>query len=398
MSGLEIAGVRKRFGTTEVLKGIDLAAQPGEFLSLVGPSGCGKTTLLRIVAGLERADEGEIVLDGRQVLQRRAADRDVAMVFQSYALYPHLDVLSNIAVPLLMRELTTLQRLPLAGRLLPGTRDKLAEIEARSRRTAETLGVGHLLDRKPGQLSGGQRQRVALGRAIIRSPRAFLMDEPLSNLDAALRVQMRQEIVDLHRRVGVITLYVTHDQTEAMTMSDRVALMMEGEVIQLGPPRELYEDPADARVAAFIGSPRINLLRLQDEAPWAQALRAALDLPGAAVQVGIRPEHLRAAGEGGRARGGAGGDLRLDCRFLRGEFLGAECFGYFRLEPDGQPVTARLGPDALSGVAPGEPLDLTIAPDDLFFFDADGRRLRFRAAAGRAGAGREAAPAVRAYG
>jgi multiple sugar transport system ATP-binding protein len=226
--GISIEGVEKRFDTTPVLRGVSATLAPGEFLSLVGPSGCGKTTLLRILAGLEAADAGTVSMGGRDVTRLRPADRDVAMVFQNYALYPHLTAGQNMAVPLAMRRLSVLERLPLVGRLVPGQAGRRRAIAADVRAAAETLRIGHLLDRRPAQLSGGQRQRVALGRALVRRPAAFLMDEPLSNLDAELRAQTRKEIVELHRRAGVTTVYVTHDQVEAMTMSDRVALMLDG--------------------------------------------------------------------------------------------------------------------------------------------------------------------------
>ncbi|MFY7782479.1 MAG: ABC transporter ATP-binding protein, partial [Tagaea sp.] len=214
MAGIEAKDVSKRFGDVQALKGVSLAVAPGEFVSLVGPSGCGKTTLMRSIAGLETPDSGTIAIGGGDVGGLRAADRDVAMVFQSYALYPHLTARQNMAVPLVMRRLDAWRRLPLIGDLLPGTRAAKAEIAAEVARTAELLGIEKLLERKPGQLSGGQRQRVAMGRAIVRHPRVFLLDEPLSNLDAGLRVQTRKEIVELHRRVGASTVYVTHDQTE----------------------------------------------------------------------------------------------------------------------------------------------------------------------------------------
>ncbi len=255
MATLALRGLSKSFGATQILKQVDLSVADGEFLSLVGPSGCGKSTLLRIVAGLESADKGSVEIGGAPAGHLRAADRDLAMVFQSYALYPHLTVAGNIAVPLRMRRLTAAQRLPLLGPVLPGARSRGREIEARVRAVADMLDIAHLLDRRPGQLSGGQRQRVALGRAMVREPAAFLLDEPLSNLDAKMRLQTRTEIAALNRRLGTTFLYVTHDQVEAMTMSDRIAVMMDGEILQLGTPEELYDRPADIRVARFIGSP-----------------------------------------------------------------------------------------------------------------------------------------------
>jgi multiple sugar transport system ATP-binding protein len=260
MSGIVATGVSKSFGSTRVLGGVSLDIVSGEFVSLVGPSGCGKTTLMRIIAGLERPDSGRIEINQRDVTAIRAADRDVAMVFQNYALYPHLTVHQNISVPLVFRRLSAMERLPGVGRLVPGTAVRREEITALVRQSAGLLGLEALLARKPGQLSGGQRQRVALARAIVRQPKAFLMDEPLSNLDAALRVQTRKEIVEIHRRVGASTVYVTHDQSEAMTMSDRVAVMMGGDILQIATPEEIYANPVDLRVATFIGSPKINTL------------------------------------------------------------------------------------------------------------------------------------------
>jgi multiple sugar transport system ATP-binding protein len=242
MGFLDIDRVRKTFGPVEVLKSIDIAIGRGEFLVLVGPSGCGKSTLLNLIAGLEPISEGEIRIDGQRVNERHPKDRDIAMVFQSYALYPNMNVAQNMAFGLEMRGV------PRADR------DRaVAEV-------AKLLQIEHLLDRKPGQLSGGQRQRVAMGRALVRQPKIFLFDEPLSNLDAKLRVEMRTEIKKLHQRLGATIVYVTHDQIEAMTMATRIAIMWQGELQQLGTPRELYDTPANTFVATFIGSPSMNLL------------------------------------------------------------------------------------------------------------------------------------------
>ena len=237
MSVFSLRDIRKSFAGNAILKGVSIEAEAGEFIALVGPSGCGKSTLLRIVAGLDHADSGEIRIGDREMSQLTAADRNIAMVFQSYALYPHLTAGQNIAVPLAMRKLTGLQRLPLIGTLLPGQRRICADIQRQVRTMAISLKIDHLLDRKPGQMSGGQRQRVALARAMVRNPSLFLMDEPLSNLDANLRVHARGEIVDLHRRAGVPTLYVTHDQSEALSMADRVAVMIGGNLLQLAAPQ-----------------------------------------------------------------------------------------------------------------------------------------------------------------
>jgi multiple sugar transport system ATP-binding protein len=222
-AGLSVEHARLTLGGTAILRDVSLEVARGEFVALLGPSGCGKTSLMRIIAGIQTADAGTVRINGREVTGLHPAQRDVAMVFQSYALYPHLTVAQNIAVPLIMRRLSGWQRMPLLGGIMPGSRSARARIAADVARIAGPLGLAALLGRKPGQLSGGQRQRVALARAVIREPGAFLLDEPLSNLDAALRVTTRREIVDIHRRVGAATLYVTHDQSEALTMADRVA-------------------------------------------------------------------------------------------------------------------------------------------------------------------------------
>ena len=298
MAGIEISGIEKLFGDFQALRGVSLSMAPGEFLALVGPSGCGKTTLMRIVAGIERQDRGTIAIGRRDVGGLRAADRDVPMVFQSYALYPHLTVAENIAVPLTLRRLSTWQRMPLLGRAWPGSRATRAGIVADAAQAAQSLGLGAMLGRWPAQLSGGHRQRVARARAIVRSSSAFLMDEPLSNLDAALRVQTRREIVDIHRRVGATTLYVTHDQSEALTMADRVAVMLAVEILQIDTPTRIYNDPADLRVATFIGSPRINTLPAE--------LRADGMVPGGRVADGAAGGRCGRRGHAGPAPRGSG--------------------------------------------------------------------------------------------
>lgn len=261
MSSIQIRDLSKSFGRTQVLKSVDLDIEDGEFLTLLGPSGCGKTTLLRIIAGLDSPDSGDLRIGGTSVLATQAKDRNLAMVFQSYALYQHLSVRENIALPLRMRRLTRLQRM--LGRWIPGseTRRVEADIEALVQNVAASLQIGHLLDRCPPQLSGGQRQRVALGRGMIREPGVFLLDEPLSNLDAQLRIAMRLELSQLHQRLGSTFVFVTHDQEEAMTMSDRVAVMWEGRVAQIGTPEDLYDDPVSLDVAKFVGTPQINTVK-----------------------------------------------------------------------------------------------------------------------------------------
>jgi multiple sugar transport system ATP-binding protein len=366
MAGIQIASVTKRFGTVVALDAVSLAVGQGEFIALVGPSGCGKTTLMRITAGIESADAGSVAVGGRDVTRRRAADRDIAMVFQSYALYPHLTVAQNIAVPLAMRRLSAADRLPLLGRLLPGAATRRAAIAQDVAAVARSLGLEAMLDRRPGQLSGGQRQRVALARAIIRRPAAFLMDEPLSNLDAALRVQTRREIVDIHRAAGVATLYVTHDQTEALTMADRVAVMMEGRILQVATPEEIYANPQDLRVATFIGSPRINTLPAE---AGADGLRLAGEAPGA-VTLALRPEDLWLTETGIPAVADAV------------EFLGESVLLHTR-HASGHAVILRLPPDAPRPRA-GTALRLGFDPARALLFDASGRRVAARAQAERA--------------
>jgi multiple sugar transport system ATP-binding protein len=367
MADITLSGVGKTFGSTPVLRDVSLAVADGEFVSLVGPSGCGKSTLLRIVAGLEGVSEGSVRIGDADVTAVRAADRDVAMVFQNYALYPHLTVAANLAVPLTMRRLTPWMRLPLVGRLVPGRAARMAEIRAETERTAEALGIAHLMARKPAQLSGGQRQRVALGRAIVRHPQVFLMDEPLSNLDAALRVQTRAEIVALHRRVGAATLYVTHDQSEAMTMSDRVAVMMDGRLLQVAAPEELYLDPADLRVAAFIGSPKINALAATagddgrvciDGAPTGLVTGAR-----GPVTFAVRPEALVPAARG------------LPARVRHVEFLGDCVLLHLDVPASADPVVCRQPPDGRPRVAVGEMVRLAADPSRAFVFDPAGRRV-----------------------
>ena len=286
MAGVAIRNVEKRFGSTQVIHGVNIEIDDGEFAVLVGPSGCGKTTLLRMIAGLEEISSGEILIGDRVVNNVQPKERDIAMVFQNYALYPHMTVRDNMAFSL----------------MLAGT--EKAKINARVAQAAEILGLKDLLDRYPRQLSGGQRQRVAMGRAIVRNPQVFLFDEPLSNLDAKLRVQMRTEIKELHQRLKTTSIYVTHDQIEAMTMADKIVVMKDGVVEQTGSPLDLYDTPANVFVAGFIGSPAMNFLSGEvrrsggsGEVDLGQGL--SLPLPSAApardgqkVLFGMRPEHL----------------------------------------------------------------------------------------------------------
>ena len=349
MATLRIAGVTKQFGATQVLHGIDLDIADGEMIVVVGASGCGKSTLLRIVAGLETPTTGEVLIDGRDVTPLEPADRDIAMVFQNYALYPHMSVFENMAYGLKIR------RVP---------KD---EIRRRVEATAKLLELGPLLDRRPRQLSGGQRQRVAMGRAIVREPKLFLFDEPLSNLDAKLRVQMRAEIKRLQKRLGVTSLFVTHDQVEAMTLGDRLVVMHKGRAAQVATPMEIFERPADTYVAGFIGSPAMNFL----PATLVDGGRAAL-LGGAGPEIrfadgarhgaagreltlGIRPEHLHIGGPDALA-------FTLDLA----EPLGSESVLHGRLA-DGSSLTIR----APGGVPASEGLAVAIPPSALHVFDAE---------------------------
>ena len=371
MSDLQIASVNKDFGETSVLKGVTLDVQDGEFISLVGPSGCGKSTLLRIIAGLETPTTGNISIGGTDVTQLRAADRNLSMVFQSYALYPHLTVAENIAVPLHMRKMTALQRLPVLGGAMPGAQTQKREIAEAVRNAAEMLEIGALMDRKPGQLSGGQRQRVALGRALVRDPAAFLLDEPLSNLDAKLRVQTRAEIAELHRRLKATFIYVTHDQVEAMTMSDRIAVMMAGEILQCAAPDVIYEDPDDIRVAEFIGSPKINILPVERNGTeltvFDQVLSSQFsgDSPNV-MQLGLRPEALRLTQSAPRLTG----------RVVHFENLGSEVFAQVALDSDGSRVTLRAMPAQRQSLGLGTQVGLTFDLSASMIFDAEGARLR----------------------
>ena len=288
MATVEIREVRKAFGGTAILHGVSVDIQDGEFVVLVGPSGCGKSTLLRMIAGLENISGGEIAIGGRVVNNLPPKDRDIAMVFQNYALYPHMTVRDNMAFSM---------------KLAKAPADVL---ESEVKRAARILGLEALLDRYPRQLSGGQRQRVAMGRAIVRHPQVFLFDEPLSNLDAKLRVQMRAEIKDLHQRLQTTTIYVTHDQIEAMTMADKIVVMQGGRVEQIGAPLELYDRPANLFVAGFIGSPAMNFVsgevrggafRMADGTAWPMPPSARIS-EGERATYGFRPEHLRLAPEG----------------------------------------------------------------------------------------------------
>ena len=374
MANLTLSNISKAFGTTHVLRDVSLDVRDGEFLTLVGASGCGKSTVLRVIAGLEPQDAGSVQIGGREVDHLRPKQRNVAMVFQSYALYPHMSVAENISMPLVMQRLNLAERLPLIGKLSPNRRRVMTEIAAEVDTVAKQLQIEALLARKPAQLSGGQRQRVALGRSMVRHPDVFLMDEPLSNLDAKLRVHMRTELTDLHRRLGVTFIYVTHDQVEAMTMSDRVALMDEGRIVQLGTPSELYHNPTDLRVARFIGSPQVNIVSGTTTGDGVVVgdtlLPINVTVPrGQVVSVGLRPEALSLEPVAGRAR--------MLANLGHVENLGAEVFLHFVLPDTGAPLTLRATLDSyeahrgrLDQVVP-----ISVDVSRALVFDAAGRRV-----------------------
>ncbi|MEJ0016451.1 MAG: sn-glycerol-3-phosphate ABC transporter ATP-binding protein UgpC [Acetobacteraceae bacterium] len=351
MANVSIRNVRKSFGSTEVLHGVSVEIDDGEFVILVGPSGCGKSTLLRMIAGLENITGGEIAIGGRVVNNVAPKERDIAMVFQNYALYPHMTVRDNMAFSL------SLAKVPKAA------------IDQQVQRAAQILGLSQYLNRFPRQLSGGQRQRVAMGRAIVRDPQVFLFDEPLSNLDAKLRVQMRAEIKELHQRLTTTTVYVTHDQIEAMTMADKIVVMNGGNVEQIGEPLELYDRPVNLFVAGFIGSPAMNFLkgRVQGGAFHAEGGGATLPLPagprgsdGQPTVYGVRPEHFQLDPNGVPAKVHVVEPTGSETQVLA-EFAGASVLCAFR-----ERVSAK----------PGETIRITPEPSLVHLFDAGtGQRL-----------------------
>ncbi|MCB6179397.1 ABC transporter ATP-binding protein [Rhodobacter sp. Har01] len=331
MGQITLKSVRKSFGDVHVIPGVDLEIRDGEFVVFVGPSGCGKSTLLRLIAGLEDTTAGQILIDGKDATDLPPARRGLAMVFQSYALYPHMTVRKNIAFPLKMAGLSEAEQ--------------AKKVEA----AAKVLNLTAYLDRRPGQLSGGQRQRVAIGRAIVREPAAFLFDEPLSNLDAALRVTMRQEISELHQALKTTMIYVTHDQVEAMTMADKIVVLNAGRIEQVGSPLDLYHFPDNLFVAGFIGSPKMNLIE------GAEAARHN------ARTIGIRPEHI------GVGSGPWEGTVQLS------EHLGSDSF--VKVQVDGIGVlNVRAGGEI--GVHHGDRIRLNPEPDKIHRFDADGKAIR----------------------
>lgn len=331
---VEVRGLRKTFDghrKVDALRGVDLASEENEYLVLLGPSGCGKTTLLRTIAGLEQPTEGDVLIGGDIVNELPPRVRQVAMVFQSYALYPHKTVLANIVFPLKAERLDRARR------------------TEKARWAAELLGIGHLLDRKPRELSGGERQRVALARALVREPQVFLLDEPLSNLDAKLRASARDELKRFQQRVETTTVYVTHDQAEAMGLGDRIAVMESGAIRQLGPPREVYDDPADTFVATFIGSPPMNLVNRDD------------------VVVGFRPEHFLPSGSV------TGDTLRVPFAVDRVEYLSGDRHIYGTVSAIGEQTRAisRLPATLEAPVEPGVTHEFAVASQRLRFFDLE---------------------------
>ena len=360
-------GVKKAFGATQVLKGVDLEIPEGSFAVLVGSSGCGKSTLLRVVAGLEQVDEGTVELAGRDVTHLPPRDRDIAMVFQSYALYPHLSVRDNLAFGLRLRKVSE------------------GEIASRVKEASDMLGLEKLLDRLPKQLSGGQRQRVAMGRAIVRRPNVFLFDEPLSNLDAALRAEVRVDIRRLHDRLGATTLYVTHDQVEAMTLADTLWVMNAGLVEQKGPPLVVYERPRTRFVATFLGSPQMNLVRAKlarEGGRWVARgddLTAAVDearfgaelVEGREVELGVRPHDLGVRGQGETAyRGASAGEgpttpLKIELV----EALGFEAYAHGWVRAAGPKIVLRLDGEAARAVRAGDTVPVGADPERVHLFD-----------------------------
>ncbi len=333
MGRIQLKQVQKAFGDVEVIPPLDLEINDGEFVVFVGPSGCGKSTLLRLIAGLEDTTSGVIEIDGADATDLPPAKRGLAMVFQSYALYPHMSVRKNIAFPMRMAKMSQ------------------EEQDKRIDAAAKALNLTDYLDRRPGQLSGGQRQRVAIGRAIVREPAAFLFDEPLSNLDAALRVGMRMEISELHKKLETTMVYVTHDQVEAMTMADKIVVLQAGVIEQVGSPLELYRTPRNLFVAGFIGSPKMNFIQGEEAAKHG------------AQTIGIRPEHIDVSMSGGQWQGTVG----------VAEHLGSDTFIHIHGIPGCDPMTVRA--DGEVTVSYGDTVSLTPRSDQIHKFDANGLRM-----------------------
>ena len=348
MGSIELSGIEKWFGEAQVIKGIELNIKAGEFIIFVGPSGCGKSTLLRMIGGLEETSRGKITLNGRDVTDEPPAKRGLSMVFQSYALYPHMSVKENMGFSL-----------KTAGKSKDEIREKVKE-------TAKVLRLEKLLDRHPKDLSGGQRQRVAIGRSIVRAPSAFLFDEPLSNLDAALRVEMRLEIAKLHKSLKSTMIYVTHDQTEAMTLADRIVVLDDGKIIQVGTPRQLYKNPANLFVAQFIGSPKMNIIncnRLTNS--FLGNITSDKNLEVIPHKFGIRPEHIKVNSKSQSVIEG-----KIDVI----EYLGADSFLFVDCEDLGI-ITVRV--DGSREFNLGEMLNLEFQTENTHFFDSSGAKLEF---------------------
>lgn len=356
MARIELKNVVKRYGSVDVLRDVNLDIQDGEFIVLVGPSGCGKSTLLRMIAGLEPITSGEFLIDGERMNDVRPRDRDIAMVFQSYALYPHMDVARNMGFSMEIRK------------------NPISERISRVKQAAETLGLTALIERRPKALSGGQRQRVAMGRAIIRDPRAFLFDEPLSNLDAALRVEMRLEIARLHKKLGATMIYVTHDQVEALTLADRIVVLNGGDIQQVGSPLDLYERPANKFVAQFIGSPTMNIIQIDNgvsgDLTTDKAGKTPQSLPNSlipdglgAAELGIRPEHFDIVDKG---------DLTGVVDVV--ERLGSDTNIYLKIDGIGHLMVRKHGNIP---VRSGERVALRIQPENIHLFDANGNALKY---------------------
>lgn len=364
MASVSLRGIKKQYDRNSVIKGVDLQIEDGEFVVFVGPSGCGKSTLLRIIAGLEDITDGTLEIGGRVSNDVEPARRGIAMVFQSYALYPHMSVAENMGFALKLAKVPK------------------AEIAERVRRAAQILQIEHLLERKPKALSGGQRQRVAIGRAIVRKPEVFLFDEPLSNLDAALRGQTRVELARLHRELKSTMIYVTHDQVEAMTLGQKIVVLNGGRIEQVGTPFDLYERPANQFVAGFLGSPRMNFfeatltgqgersatVQLAGGACVQVAADVARARTGARVTLGVRPEHLQMA----RAGGQAGGDGGIGAVVALVEYLGDVTLVYFHVEGASEMVAVKCDAD-IAPPSPGSKVELVFPATRAFLFDEEGR-------------------------
>ncbi len=367
VADVQLSGVAKAYGDVKILHGIDLEIRDGEFMVFVGPSGCGKSTLLRTIAGLEEITGGELRIGGRLVNDVPPAERGIAMVFQSYALYPHMNLYDNMAFGLKLAKVPK------------------NEIDGAVRNAAKILHIEHLLDRKPKDLSGGQRQRVAIGRAIVRKPEVFLFDEPLSNLDAALRVRMRYEFAKLHEDLKTTMVYVTHDQVEAMTLADRIVVLSAGKIEQVGSPLELYEHPRNLFVAGFIGSPKMNFLagelarvsagEAEIKLAGGLTMRALVDASrakvGDKVTLGVRPEHIRVGGDSNL--------MQSTLAFV--ESLGSLTFAYFPYPGLEEPLTCQFeGRNGCDRLRAGEALELQFPAEALYLFDAEGTAFRRLAA------------------